>query len=134
MSNVARSLLAAASFITLGSVPADAQSEIVLHTSRRDASGRLAESFRTARLRVVRASGTPIAVSRKLASALASPADYFQLTFTADANRPVIQDLGPRSADNNSWTNDSVFLQFTNSVNTSGSRRSTGSARRAAWW
>ncbi len=33
MSKVARSLLAAASFITLGSVPADAQTEIVLHTS-----------------------------------------------------------------------------------------------------
>ena len=56
----------------------------------------------------------------KLTTALASPANYFELTFNASAG------VGYRlwllgKADNNYWANDSVFVQFSGSVTSSGS-------------
>jgi DUF971 family protein len=48
--------------------------------------------------------------------ALASPVDYFELTFEADANVPY--HLWVRSkADNDDWANDSVFVQFSGATN-----------------
>jgi phosphatidylserine/phosphatidylglycerophosphate/cardiolipin synthase-like enzyme len=47
----------------------------------------------------------------KRTTALASPVDYFEVTFEAEANVPY--HLWVRSkADNDDWANDSVFIQF----------------------
>ncbi len=55
----------------------------------------------------------------KLTTALASPANYFEVTFSATAGVPYkLEVLG--KADQNSWANDSVFVQFSGSVTASG--------------
>ena len=55
----------------------------------------------------------------KIVTPSAAPADYFELTFTAEAGRPYR--LWVRGiATGDSWANDSVFAQFTNSVTASG--------------
>ncbi|MGB2714071.1 MAG: Ig-like domain-containing protein, partial [Vicinamibacterales bacterium] len=58
----------------------------------------------------------PNAGAPKRTAALASPVDYFELTFEADANVPY--HLWVRSkADNDDWANDSVFIQFSGATN-----------------
>jgi endonuclease/exonuclease/phosphatase family metal-dependent hydrolase len=62
----------------------------------------------------------PDAGAGKISRALASPANYFEVTFNANAG------VGYRlwllgKADANSWANDSVFVQFSGSVSSSGS-------------
>jgi putative Ig domain-containing protein len=55
----------------------------------------------------------------KLTAALANPANYFELTFNADAG--VAYHLWLRGkADLNSWASDSVYVQFAGSVNAAG--------------
>jgi endonuclease/exonuclease/phosphatase family metal-dependent hydrolase len=55
----------------------------------------------------------------KISTALATPANYFEMTFTATAGVPYkITLLG--KADHDSWANDSVFIQFAGSVTESG--------------
>jgi len=55
----------------------------------------------------------------KLTQALAAPADYFELTFTADAGKPYR--LWLRAiAQNNNFSNDSIFVQFDGSANAAG--------------
>src|SRR5688572_10785530 len=56
----------------------------------------------------------------KISTALASPSDYFELTFDASAGKAYRLWIRGR-AQNDSWGNDSVFVQFSNSVNSSGS-------------
>ena len=61
----------------------------------------------------------PDAGAAKLTAPLASPANYFELTFNATAG------VGYRlwlygKADKDSWANDSVFVQFSGSVTSSG--------------
>ena len=51
----------------------------------------------------------------KITVPLSSPADYFELTFTADAGRGYRLWLRGRAAAD-SWANDSVFIQFSDSV------------------
>jgi hypothetical protein len=55
----------------------------------------------------------------KLSAPLANPANYFELTFDAQAGRPYRLWLRGR-AQGNAWANDSVFVQFSGSVNASG--------------
>ena len=55
----------------------------------------------------------------KLASASAVPADYFDVTFSAEAGRPYRLWLRGR-AENDAWSNDSVFVQFDGSLNAAG--------------
>jgi hypothetical protein len=63
--------------------------------------------------------GTSDAGLAKLTSALAAPADYVELTFQARAN--VAYRLWIRGkAESDSWANDSVFVQFSNSVDAAG--------------
>ena len=58
----------------------------------------------------------------KLTSALASPTNYFEVTFTAYAGVPYkLVMLG--KAEDDYWGNDSVFVQFSGSVSSSGSSR-----------
>jgi phosphatidylserine/phosphatidylglycerophosphate/cardiolipin synthase-like enzyme len=55
----------------------------------------------------------------KIVSASADPASYFEMTFTAEAG--VGYHLWIRGrADSNNWANDSVFVQFSNSVTNTG--------------
>ena len=57
----------------------------------------------------------PNAGAAKRTTALASPVDYFELTFQAQANVPY--HLWIRSkADDDYWANDSVFVQFSGST------------------
>jgi regulation of enolase protein 1 (concanavalin A-like superfamily) len=55
----------------------------------------------------------------KLAEALPAPANYFELTFTADAGTPYHLWLRARAQDDG-YFNDSVFVQFSDSLNASG--------------
>ena len=55
----------------------------------------------------------------KIAPALASPANYWEATFTAAANTPYHLWVRMRAA-GNSFANDSVHLQFSDSLNQSG--------------
>lgn len=58
--------------------------------------------------------GTP-----KLTVPLAAPADFFELTFTADAGRPYRLWIRAR-AEGDTWANDSVFVQFSGAVSALG--------------
>jgi len=67
-----------------------------------------------------RAAVLPNANRSKVAAARANPADYFEVTFTASANTPYRLWMRGR-AHLNSPNNDSVFAQFSDSVDASGS-------------
>lgn len=56
----------------------------------------------------------------KLSTALASPVNYFDVTFNANAGTAYRLWIRGR-ADSDYWGNDSVFVQFSGSVNSSGS-------------
>jgi hypothetical protein len=61
----------------------------------------------------------PDAGRAKLVAPLASPTDYFELTFEADAGTPYR--LWMRvSAEGNVWSNDSIFAQFSDTVDAAG--------------
>lgn len=61
----------------------------------------------------------PDAAAAKVTTPLASPANYFELTFTAEASRAYRFWLRGR-AQNNSYNNDSVYVQFSGSVTSTG--------------
>ena len=61
----------------------------------------------------------PDAGAAKVATAAAAPTNYFELTFNADAGKAYRLWIHGR-ADNNYWANDSVFVQFSGSVTSSG--------------
>lgn len=61
----------------------------------------------------------PISSAPKLATPLASPENYFQLTFPAYARTAYHLWIRAKSTDN-SYRHDSVFVQFSDSVTTSG--------------
>lgn len=62
----------------------------------------------------------PDAGAAKLTTALSSPSNYFEVSFPAVAGTGYRLWIRGR-ADGNSWANDSVFVQFSGSVNSSGS-------------
>jgi hypothetical protein len=62
----------------------------------------------------------PNAGAAKISTAAANPANYFEMTFNAEAGVPYRLWLRSR-ADSNGWANDSVFIQFSGSVTQSGS-------------
>jgi endonuclease/exonuclease/phosphatase family metal-dependent hydrolase len=61
----------------------------------------------------------PDAGIAKVSTASASPASYFELTFTPEAGRAYHLWLRSK-AGSNSWTNDSVYVQFSGSQTSSG--------------
>ncbi|MGH9371862.1 MAG: hypothetical protein ACRD15_10065 [Vicinamibacterales bacterium] len=63
--------------------------------------------------------GHPNAGATKVPSPAATPAHYVEFSFTAEAGRPYRLWLRGR-ADANHWSNDSVFIQFSGTVNASG--------------
>jgi hypothetical protein len=65
---------------------------------------------------------TPDNGAAKLATPLAAPANYFEMPFAAEAG--VTYHLWVRGkAQNNSWANDSVMVQFSNSVDAAGNAK-----------
>jgi hypothetical protein len=62
--------------------------------------------------------GTPDAGAGKVPAAMAVPSDYAELTFDADAGRIYHLWMRGRAA-NDSWANDSVYVQFSGSVDVS---------------
>ncbi len=62
----------------------------------------------------------PDAGAPKLTSALAAPVHYVEMTFNAEAGRAYRLWLRGR-ADRDSWANDSVFIQFSGTVDSGGS-------------
>ena len=61
----------------------------------------------------------PDAGAAKIATPAANPANYFELTFTAEANKPYRLWLRGR-AQADSYNNDSVYVQFSGSVTSGG--------------
>jgi hypothetical protein len=61
----------------------------------------------------------PDAGAPKIAPAMANPVNYFELTFTAEANKPYRLWLHAR-AQADSYNNDSVYVQFSGSVTSTG--------------
>ena len=61
----------------------------------------------------------PDAGAAKIVTALAGPATYFELAFNAEAGKPYRLWIRGK-ADNNYWANDSVFVQFSGSVTSTG--------------
>jgi hypothetical protein len=61
----------------------------------------------------------PDAGAAKRTAALAAPSDYFELTFDAQGGKPYRLWLRGK-AERNAWANDSVFVQFSGSVASSG--------------
>jgi hypothetical protein len=60
--------------------------------------------------------GSPDAGAAKSATAAATPTNYVEFTFQVEAGTPYRLWLRGR-ADRDSWSNDSVFVQFSNSTN-----------------
>src|SRR5579872_3643974 len=61
---------------------------------------------------------TPVS-STKIATPLASPANYFQMTFPANGSQSYHLWIRGKAA-NNSYNHDSVFVQFSDSISSSG--------------
>lgn len=111
--------LFAAALTTLIAAPAAAQSEIVLHAKNASAAVGdwhwVTDATAAGGMRM----WNPDRGAGKLSTALASPYDYFELTFNAEAGRAYrIWVRG--KADHNAWTNDSIHAQFSGSVYASG--------------
>jgi len=110
--------LAIAALLT-SAASASAQSEIVLQASNASAkTGKwtvVSDSKADGGKKIHQADGG----ASKLTSAKASPANYFELTFSATKGVGYRLWVHGR-ADGDDWDNDSVFVQFSNSVNASG--------------
>jgi phosphatidylserine/phosphatidylglycerophosphate/cardiolipin synthase-like enzyme len=63
--------------------------------------------------------GTPNGGAPKIAPALPAPADYFEMTFTAEAGRAYRLWIRGK-AESNYWGNDSAHVQFSDSVDAAG--------------
>jgi Bacterial Ig domain len=74
----------------------------------------------------------PDAAVAKLTAALAAPANYFELTFNAEAGRAYRLWMRGR-ADNDAWANDSVYAQFRGSVTAAGAPVNQIGTTSATW-
>ena len=118
-SHTRNAMTLAISALLFGAVNASAQSDIVLQASN--------PSARAGRWAVVSDSGAAggakirhaDAGAAKIDTAAASPANYFELTFSATRGVPYRLWVHGR-ADGDDAYNDSVFVQFAGSVNSSG--------------
>jgi hypothetical protein len=99
--------------ITVANTASAGPGEVVLYASR---ATRLEGAWRV-ESQAGAAGGSlvrhPDAGAAKLTGALAAPVNYFELTFFATANVPYHFWLRGK-ADNNTWANDSVYVQFSN--------------------
>jgi len=111
-------VLAVAALLT-GAASASAQSDIVLQASKPSAkAGKwtvVNDSSAAGGAKIRQADGG----ATKIKTAKASPSNYFELTFSATKGVGYRLWLHGR-AEGDDWDNDSVFIQFSNSVNASG--------------
>ena len=123
-STFVRALLLGAAVSAAATSPATAQvtaaGDIVLHAHRATvmsgAWSLVGDATAAAGLRLA----NPNAGKPKLATPFASPVDYFELTFTPQAGRAYRLWIRAKAEDN-AWTNDSVFVQFSSSQTAGGS-------------
>ncbi len=99
--------------------PADSHAEVVLY-----AADPLAVAGSWIRTTDSTAAGgarlqSPNAGAPKITGALVNPADFFEMTFQADAGRPYRLWIRAKAASNN-WANDSVHVQFSDTVTAGG--------------
>lgn len=115
LTSMSRSIVAAAALLGLTAAPAAAQSEIVLHTAAATTvTGdwqKVADSTAASGARM----WNPDRGAAKVGTPSAAPADYFEMTVTVEAYRPYQLWLRGK-ADNDAWTNDSAYVQFTNAI------------------
>jgi endonuclease/exonuclease/phosphatase family metal-dependent hydrolase len=105
--------------LTTVAAPAVAQTDIDLYASNASArAGRWTIVTDTTAIGG-RAMRHPDGGAAKKSGALASPTDYFEVTFNATANIPYRLWIHGK-AEKNHWGNDSVFVQFSGSVTSSG--------------
>jgi len=107
------------SFTTAGGAPQSGTAEVVLYASAapvRVGAWRAEPDSTAAGGAKIR---HPDAGAAKITTPSAAPANYFELTFNAEAGRGYRLWIRGK-ADSNSWANDSVFVQFNNSVTSSG--------------
>jgi Bacterial Ig domain len=98
--------------------PAGGATEIVLYAKDAVVTGRwmvMADSTAAGGARLQ----NPDAGAAKLSAPLAAPADFFEMTFTAEAGRPYRLWMRAK-ATANSWANDAVHVQFDGSIDRSG--------------
>src|SRR3954468_24235728 len=120
-STLVRALAVCAVVVTSAVAPATAQTsgDIVLHAQRATtvsgAWSLVADSTAADGVRL----DNPDRGAPKLATPLVSLTDFFELTFTPEAGRGYHLWVRGR-AQNNSWTNDSVYIQFSGSRNAAG--------------
>ncbi|MGH9310615.1 MAG: endonuclease/exonuclease/phosphatase family protein [Vicinamibacterales bacterium] len=109
--------------LAIVAAPAAAQTRIVLSPEAAvKRAGKWVVTSDSSAIYGGRALRHPDAGAPKQTTALASPANYFEMTFNATAG--VGYRLGLRGkADKGYWGNDSVFVQFSGSVSSSGSAR-----------
>jgi hypothetical protein len=74
----------------------------------------------------------PDSSAPKIATPAANPVNYFEITFDADANTPYHLWLRMK-ADNDSWQNDSVWVQFSGSVDGAGNATDHIGTTSGAW-
>jgi endonuclease/exonuclease/phosphatase family metal-dependent hydrolase len=119
-----RALLLGAALVTAAAAPASAQTnsngDIILHAHKATrtvgAWSLVSDSTAADGVRLA----NPDAGAAKLTAPLASPASYFEMTFNPEAGRGYHLWIRAR-AQNDAWTNDSVYVQFDGSLNASGS-------------
>jgi hypothetical protein len=109
--------LAALALITNNSVKAAASDVILLATSATVIKGTWAIVADTSAASGKRVS-QPDAGPDRIASPVASPSHYFELTFAAEAGTPYRLWIRGK-AQNNSYNNDSAYVQFSDSVSSS---------------
>jgi endonuclease/exonuclease/phosphatase family metal-dependent hydrolase len=97
---------------------ASAQTEVVLHTSTATTSGNWSRVSDSSAAGSVRLANTDRNAA-KVSVALASPVDFFELTFQASAGVPYRLWMRGNAA-SNSYSNDSVHVQFSDSVTSTG--------------
>jgi Viral BACON domain/Putative binding domain, N-terminal len=102
-----------------GAAPAPGATDVILHPS---AAPIVAGNWRV-NTDPTAADGAsllnPDNVAAKIGTALAAPADYFEMTFDAVANTPYrLWVRGKATGD--TWMNDSIYVQFDNSVASDG--------------
>jgi hypothetical protein len=117
ISRLVLSCLVALSSVS-GAAEQDAPPDIILFTSNASLAGswRIVSDTTAAQ---GRAAVLPNAGRAKVLAPVANPSDYFELTFDAVANTPYRIWVRGR-ADGNNRLNDSVHVQFSNSVNATG--------------
>ena len=123
-STFVRAFALAAAIVTAAAVPAGAQTasngDIVLHAKSAavmaGAWGLIGDGSAADGLRLA----NPDKGVAKISTALAAPADYFEMTFKAEAGRAYHLWIRGK-AENDTWTNDSVYVQFSGSQTASGS-------------